>query len=188
MHRGLLQWTTGLVVVCALPACDPLTEDEPVKSPQEASTFEALLGTLESRTPSGVAVSLAVDPDPPRPGAVRVLVGFPGGPVSADSPSVDLVAPHMPAHGIVRVPLSLNHEGHGEANIRIPMEGLWALYVNLNRGSEAAPFEFLVEADEDRPTHVGDETGGHHHHVSHRSSTPGHAPEGAAASGHDHHH
>jgi hypothetical protein len=56
--------------------------------------------------------------------------------------SVDVVSPAMPMHGLVRIPVT-----EGEARIQIPMDGAWALYVNLDdTGAASAEFLFEVSA------------------------------------------
>ena len=76
--------------------------------------------------------------------------------VKLDSPgrtahSVDLVSPEMPMHGMVRFRVV-----DDAAQVAIPMEGRWALYVNLDEaGANSAEFVIDVapsdEADHQHP-------------------------------------
>lgn len=70
--------------------------------------------------------------------------------------SVDVVAPQMPMHGVVRRIVEWDGE-HWSVQVEIPMPGEWVLYVNFDEGSDAAAFPFVV-ADEESASLVG-----HHH-------------------------
>jgi len=67
--------------------------------------------------------------------------------ISVDDPSgrstpvsIDIVSPEMPMHGLVRIPVT-----DGEARVQIPMDGEWAIYVNLDAdGAVSAEFLFDV--------------------------------------------
>jgi len=128
------------------------------------------LGTMTSSTPKGVSVHLTVDPDRPLAGPVDLRVHVDHQAIDPSGITVDLVAPRMPAHGIRRFPTHLNDRGEIEGKIRIPMEGLWMVYVNLDRGSEAAPFEFEVLPGVDDHGHDHDtdseSSSGHDHHMN----------------------
>jgi len=67
--------------------------------------------------------------------------------------SLDLVSPTMPMHGLVRYPIA-----DGLAEIDLPMEGQWAIYVNLDDAGQASA-EFLFDVPPG-------ESGGHQHHGS----------------------
>lgn len=69
--------------------------------------------------------------------------------------SVDLTSPTMPMHGVIRVPVTETEEGW-VADVHIPMGGLWAVYVNLDEGADAAEFLFEVLN--------ADGSAGHEHH------------------------
>lgn len=59
--------------------------------------------------------------------------------------SADLVSPTMPMHGLVRYEVS-----EGTVELDIPMEGRWALYVNVDgSGVNTAEFVFDVGRDAD---------------------------------------
>lgn len=72
---------------------------------------------------------------------------------SAAPVSLDLVSPTMPMHGLVRYPIV-----DGSAEIDLPMEGRWAIYVNLDDAGQASA-EFLFDVPPG-------ESGGHQHHGS----------------------
>jgi len=131
------------------------------------------VGALTSETPDGVPVRLTLTPDPPLAGDVLLQVQVDGEVPDPDALTVDLVAPHMPAHGIVRFPVRVTAAGDMEAGIRVPMEGTWKVYVNLDSGAQAAPFQFQVAPGEGDHGHSGHDHHDHHHHSS--------APEGGAA-------
>ena len=128
------------------------------------------LGTLASETPDGTPVRLTLDPDPPSAGSVLLRIQIDGEIPDPAALSVDLVAPRMPAHGIVRFSVRVTDAGKLESEIRIPMEGTWVTYVNLDAGAQAAPFEFPVSPGK-----------GDHHHDGHEHND-GHEPHGD----HDH--
>jgi hypothetical protein len=65
----------------------------------------------------------------------------------AQARSVDLISPTMPAHGIVRSPVQGTPDTGYSVAIDIPMEGTWAIYVNLDEvGGDAAEFIFKAGA------------------------------------------
>lgn len=137
----------GVLLVAACRA-DAAGEGASARDATHDDAPPAELGMLTSSTPAGIDVELSLEPDPPRPDSLRLSVWVPDGAIgSNEEPSVDLVAPRMPTHGIVRYPLQRADDQTWVADVWIPMEGLWAVYVNLNRGSEAAPFEFHVPGE-----------------------------------------
>jgi len=90
------------------------------------------------------------------PGMPFVLAISVHDPAGASTPvSVDIVSPDMPMHGLVRIPVT-----NGEARIQIPMDGAWAIYVNLDAtGTVSAEFLFDVSAgDAGGPVHRGEES------------------------------
>lgn len=131
-----------------------------------APTPSESLGTLSSETPDGIPVHLTLDPDPPSAGPVLLQIRVEGELPDPDALTADLVAPHMPAHGIVRFPVKVTGDGQMEADIRIPMEGTWKVYVNLDSGAQAAPFQFQVAPGEDDHGHSGHDHHDHQHHGS----------------------
>jgi hypothetical protein len=151
----------ALVALLAQAGCgDPAAREAPhaLEGVEAAERGAAPLGAMASATPGGVPVVLRVEPDPPRSGPLRLRIQLPENEASDGGVTVDVVAPYMPAHGIVRYPA---HRAGGDAwnaEIRVHMGGLWAVYVNLDHGPEAAPFEFEV-ADAEEAGHD------HHHHA-----------------------
>lgn len=105
------------------------------------------MGTLSSFSSSGTEVTLSLHPDPPAPGPLRLDFTLPMEGMPPAGPSVDVVAPRMPAHGIVRYPMATLDGDRVSFEVDIPMEGLWAIYLNLDHGSDAAAFEVQVEGD-----------------------------------------
>lgn len=103
------------------------------------------LGASRSRTPGGVEVVLRrADPatGPLEAGPVRWTIETSASPERP--PTVDLVSPEMPMHGIMRYTASASDDGAWEVEVPIPMEGRWMLYVNLDDGAEAAEFTLDV--------------------------------------------
>lgn len=104
----------------------------------------ATAGEWLARAPRGGVVRVKADTGSLRPGRVELAISIdePG----ADSlpVTVDLASPTMPMHGIKRFPARRVGRGRFVATVEIPMEGSWALYVNLDDGTEAAQFEFDV--------------------------------------------
>ena len=114
------------------------------------------LGILTSWSPSGTEASLSLHPDPPAPGRLRLEFALPEGVASSGGLSVDVVAPQMPAHGILRYPVPVSAGARASLDIGIPMAGLWAIYLNLDHGPDAAAFEIQVEGSALEPhAHAG---------------------------------
>ncbi|TVR52807.1 MAG: hypothetical protein EA421_12685 [Gemmatimonadales bacterium] len=119
------------------------------------------MGTLGSFSSSGTEVTLSLHPDPPAPGPLRLDFTLSRERTSAAGLSVDVVAPRMPAHGILRYPIATFDGDRVSFEVDIPMEGLWAIYLNLDHGPDAAAFEVEVEGDAEdgeHPSHA------HQHH------------------------
>lgn len=113
----------------------------------------AVVGSMDAYTPGGVYVTLSVEPDPPRAGSIRLRFRLDPVPADPSTVTVDVVAPRMPMHGIVRFPARPTSKGSFVSDIDIPMKGLWAVYVNLDEGREAASVEFDVDAGDGGPIH-----------------------------------
>jgi hypothetical protein len=95
-------------------------------------------GPWLGHTGSGTAVTLSSADAPFHAGRVTVSLEVDG----AEARSLDLASPTMPMHGLVRVAVA-----DGKAEVEIPMEGRWAMYVNLDDvGAESAEFVFDVAA------------------------------------------
>lgn len=135
----------------ALSACSDAEGDaEPVADPVHAAMAESeLAASWSGRTPTGIPVTVAAEPDPPVPGPVRFELTVPRG---ARPLSVDLVSPAMPVHGVVRFPVAIT-DGVVVADVDVPMEGHWALYVNFDDGSDAAEIRFAVAAADSAAMH-----------------------------------
>lgn len=98
-------------------------------------------GKWTARAPAGGLVRVAPDNGELRVGANRLVI-----PVEPDmrAPlSVDIVAPHMPMHGVVRLPAQ-QHDTQWIADVDIPMAGQWTVYVNFDEGEVAAAVHFEV--------------------------------------------
>lgn len=139
---------------------DVATSSVPGPSANAASPIGPMSGT----TTVGTEVELTISPDPPRAGSVRLSVQLSPAPEDRSSVSIDLVAPDMPAHGVVRHD-NLRWESPNEflAELPVPMEGVWRFYVNLDVGLDAAPFEVAVGPGESDPhRHPGEPEHDHH--------------------------
>ena len=124
----------------------------------EATTTAVLQGSgpWTAAAADGTRVTLAAASHPLRPGRVEFTVRVDGREDAGRPYSVDLVSPTMPMHGVVRSSV------RGEtAEVEIPMEGTWALYVNLDSvGSNTAEFVFVVGPGE-APGHTHSHGGTH---------------------------
>lgn len=110
-------------------------------------------GSMEASTPSGARVQVTL-PDPLLPGPGTFRLTLPDG-VDPEIVTADLVSPTMPMHGVLRGQPEVTDEGV-VLSLEIPMEGSWALYVNLD-GAGADAAEFLFEV----PPHPGAAPSGH---------------------------
>lgn len=148
----------GLVAAALLlSSCRPATEEVAAAEGIAEDGGEAHVhggmevdGALQGEGPwtatatGGANVTLSSGNAPFISGSVdlEISVHVPDG--HATPKSVDLISPTMPVHGIVRYGVS-----DGVATIDIPMEGRWALYVNLDEsGSDSAEFLFDVAPGE----------------------------------------
>ncbi|MFW6040121.1 MAG: hypothetical protein ACOC9N_03495 [Gemmatimonadota bacterium] len=129
--------------------------------PRETGDTATEAGAWATRTESGALVRLRAEETPLRPGPIRFLVELPSEAADPSSLSADLVSPTMPMHGIRRFPVERTDAGEYVAEVEIPMEGEWMLYVNLDVGTDAAGFEFTVPAADTTGAH--DMHGGHEH-------------------------
>jgi len=131
-----------------LPACSDGSHGHDALAGHDDSANE-----WRGLTASGVAVTLH-PPDPLTAGATRFRITIEDG--SGDiTPTADLVSPTMPVHGISRYPLRPGDTpDHWVLELEIPMEGRWTLYVNLDDGADAAPFEFDVAAADGMAAHA----------------------------------
>jgi hypothetical protein len=98
---------------------------------------------LSGRTGTGVVVRLVLEGDQFVEGPARLAF-------SVDSDvhtprSVDLVAPQMPTHGVVRYPVERTGDAWIAA-VDIPMAGEWIAYVNFDDGGDAAALRFTAVA------------------------------------------
>jgi hypothetical protein len=135
-----------VVAVLASACTSGDAHDAPADAPgsvAEASVDGSLggPGPWTARSTTGAEVTLSVGASPIAAGPTELTLTVAG---QANSPlvarSVDLVSSEMPLHGVARFPVT-----DGVARLQIPMEGRWALYVNLDEaGGDAAEFIFDV--------------------------------------------
>jgi hypothetical protein len=171
----LLLASTGCDAMEETEAAEPLeplvvTVDTDRSPPAPESNGLRTVGTLTSISPSGAEITLSVHPDPPGPGPLRLDFALPRGWTPTAALSVDVVAPRMPAHGIVRYPVPASDGDRASVEVVIPMEGVWAIYLNLDHGPDAAAFEIQVEGDTPDPrdpTRPQQHHDQHHHHDQH---------------------
>lgn len=135
---------TALVTGCAAEAHDRGA----ARAVEGASSLDEALdpGVLTAPGPwtveatGGARVTLDLEGGP-AVGPVRARIGVSGPDGPRGAHSVDLVSPTMPLHGLVRFPVV-----DGVGAVEIPMEGQWALYVNLDAaGEDHAVFVLDVE-------------------------------------------
>lgn len=146
---------------------------------EEESESQGGLGTLIEETDRAVLVHLSISPDdPPRAGPLE-LEGRTDQPLEGSSePVVDIFAPHMPAHGIIRFPAKIVDGEQITSEVEVPMEGLWTFYVDL--GDEVGTASFEVQ--------IAPEEGGEAPHRHHSPGEHEHSSEAEEETeGHDHH-
>jgi len=133
---ALMVWVTACAGAGARAVDEgPVAEATPGAIPSEPAAWSV-------QSSSGFTVRLSPRPNPPVAGRVRFLIAETG---EGRPTSVDLVSPTMPMHGVVRFPVISSEEGR-VADVEIPMEGDWALYVNFDDGVGAAEVRFTVAA------------------------------------------
>jgi len=133
-----IRQTAGMLGLAALLACG----ESRAFPASEAAPALARAVVLEAASPSGVVVRIRTEPDPPSTGWLRVFVTVVRR-GDRKPQSVDLVSPAMPMHGIARYAVrALGTDWI--ADLDIPMEGEWSVYVNFDDGTDAAEFRFVV--------------------------------------------
>lgn len=145
------------VLVLGGIACSGDTEhraDPAAEVVEEAPADGAVADGRSSAVSSGGSrVALRVEPFPVETGPVSFLVELPD--AYEGTPTLDLVSPSMPMHGVVRYEAS-RAGGFWTFETEIPMEGDWLAYVNLDAGTDAAEFAFEVAAGEGGHDHGAD--------------------------------
>ncbi len=139
--------------------CAPGDVDAGAESSTETGAVEAANPAIwEAVSPSGIAVTVTVEPYPVRVGDMSFHIAF-GRAVPDSIPvSIDIVSPEMPMMGIQRYAAHRMTNGDYMVSAPIMMDGLWQIYVNLGIGADAASFEFEAEP--------GEEGAGHEHGAS----------------------
>jgi hypothetical protein len=127
-----------------------------MRHPKTILTALLAVLSLAACAPGGTLLRLHL-PVPLEPGPHRLRLELPVG-MNPAALTADLVSPSMPMHGIVRVALEVEDGSAGAVvPLDIPMEGEWALYVNVDGiGADAAEFLFDVAPGPDGPTHNHD--------------------------------
>ena len=138
-----------VVLALLLVAASSLGCDQPRASGEGTTAGEraqpgamiSLTGaSAEALSTSGAPVLLTLSRDTVQVGEVGLTVQL--GEHREHAPTLDLVSPTMPMHGVIRYAMEQGHEGSYATTVQVPMEGRWAVYVNLDAGSDAAWFEF----------------------------------------------
>ena len=128
----------GEVSVAEQDAGSPLSDVTTVESVSEEGPWVAT-------SDGGSRVSLHPSEFPLNVGAVSLAIQIQTDNGEPHARSIDLISPTMPAHGIVRSAVRGSAEAGYAADIDIPMEGTWAVYVNLDEvGGDAAEFIFMA--------------------------------------------
>lgn len=160
-----------LIVGCAtLVACTGEPDREADRVPAGDGEREAELRSQGVFSPSdrpwsvvssgGSRVTLLVPEGRLHPGPLRIGIEIDAAAVRPHS--LDVVSPTMPMHGVVRVPVREGPDERFEARAEIPMEGRWAVYVNLDPdGGDTAEFLFDVEPEAGAESDTEDHTRGH---------------------------
>lgn len=128
------------------------------------SSPEEILGddppsTWTAASTSGTGVTVSADPVPLRPGPLRLSIELDPEPSEPFPVTVDLVAPEMPMHGVLRYDAESVSPNAYVATVEVPMEGFWELYVNLDFGADAAVFELEVAPPYGAEPHSHHDTG-----------------------------
>lgn len=163
------------LAILATAACGAGAAEEPEEAGAgEVAGIEVspVVGTLSETSTGGALVRVAFEPDPIEAGPVILTLAIEPPPSDPRSVSLDLVAPDMPMHGVVRYSVEEVRPGRFTAAVVIPMVGLWEFYVNLDVGLDTAPFAVRVpSADPDGSgayvQGVGSRDQGHEHHHGH---------------------
>lgn len=134
--------------------CAPGDIEAGAESSEAASAVEAANPAVwEAVSPSGIPVTVTVEPYPVRVGDMSFHIAF-GRAVPDSIPvSIDIVSPEMPMMGIQRYAAHRMASGDYMVSAPIMMDGVWQIYVNLGIGADAASFEFEVERGEDGAGH-----------------------------------
>lgn len=135
--------------------CTPGDVGAGAETSAAADTAEAANPAVwEAVSPSGIPVTVTVEPFPVRVGDMSFHIAF-GRTVPDSIPvSIDIVSPEMPMMGIQRY--AARRMGNGDYMVSAPimMDGLWQIYVNLGIGADAASFEFEAEPSEEGAGHA----------------------------------
>jgi hypothetical protein len=146
MHRSTVALAACLFAIwgagCA--DADSAAESEPAVDASDVWTATSSAGTV---------VRVSPDTLPLRAGNHRFEVVLEPAPAPQEEVSIDLIAPSMLSHGVLRFPGRRLEEGRFEVRTEIPMEGEWLLYVNVGDGVEAAEFALVVTPAESGPMH-----------------------------------
>lgn len=138
------------------------------------------LGSLTARTDAVKDVVVTLTPDDPvRAGGLQ-LEALPVDPLDEGAePVVDIFAPNMPAHGIIRFPAEVVENGDAiTSRIEVPMEGWWKIYVDLGPSAGTASLDVHVA-----PGEGGDHD---HHHDHDHGGEDHHGDAGSTPRAHDH--
>lgn len=170
-------------MLCCVAACSTgeAAVDAVGEPPTEAALSEHGVGSptaLRGSGPwtatasGGAHVTVRLLEGPAKEGPVRLAISVHSSDEETRPLSIDYVSPTMPMHGVMRAPVHVGQDGSFRATAQIPMGGLWALYVNLDEGADAA--EFLLEVLN------ADGSSGHDHSAMEQE------PTAEAAAAHDH--
>lgn len=145
--------------------CTSAEADEAAMADAHESDEVELLSEWVGTSTSGVEITLRSTEGAPVVGPIRFEIEV-DRPDMVQPRSLDIVSPTMPMHGVLRYPVHGPENGLFHAETTIPMEGSWAVYVNLDEGADAAEFLFRVEpsptegAHKHAPPSPADEGGG----------------------------
>ncbi len=123
------------------------TEEPSAKAVEgRASSAADAAGPWSAVSTGGTRVTVHVADVPLQVGPIPLVLE-----VHSDDPAVrprslDITSPSMPMHGVMRVAVEETADGRFRVTPEIPMEGDWAVYVNLDEGTDSA--EFLFEVSE----------------------------------------
>ena len=93
-------------------------------------------------TPTGATVRIRVVGGELRAGATAFALSIDPTPPPDAAIALDLASPTMPLHGVTRFIARRTAPGEYAARVDVPMEGRWALYVNIASDVDTASVAF----------------------------------------------
>ena len=119
-------------------------DDAAVSAVEGASGPFEETGRWVGETSTGTPVTVTTPNPPVRPGPLTLHIDVVNPGDETLPVTVDLVAPEMPMHGIMRFDADASSPERYTVELEVPMDGRWLIYVNLDIGVNAASFEIRI--------------------------------------------